>query len=70
MGKGERRKEKAVHCGNYGPAGFTGPKTRRYDAAVIIDADNLVALNFLQVMNNRLQEGEKLIQCFIDSKTQ
>lgn len=48
--------------------GFTGPKTSRYDAAVIIDADNLVALNFLQVMNNRLLEGEKLIQCFIDSK--
>ncbi len=48
--------------------GFTVPGASRYDAAVIIDADNLVALNFLQVMNNRLLEGEKLIQCFIDAK--
>ncbi len=39
-----------------------------YDAAVFFDADNLVAPNFLRVMNNRLLEGEKLIQCFIDSK--
>lgn len=48
--------------------GFTEGGKHRYDAAVIIDADNLVALNYLQVMNNRLLEGEKLIQCFIDSK--
>lgn len=48
--------------------GFTSPGEKRYDAAAIIDADNLVALNFLQVMNNRLLEGEKLIQCSIDSK--
>ncbi|MGB4682014.1 MAG: glycosyltransferase family 2 protein [Firmicutes bacterium] len=39
-----------------------------YDAAVIFDADNLVAPNFLRVMNNRLLEGEKLIQCYVDSK--
>lgn len=39
-----------------------------YDAAVIFDADNLVALNFLRAMNNRLLEGEKLIQCYVDSK--
>src|SRR5690554_4075022 len=39
-----------------------------YDAVVIFDADNLVAPNYLRVMNNRLLEGEKLIQCFIDSK--
>lgn len=48
--------------------GFTTPGEARYDAAAIIDADNLVALNFLTVMNSRLLEGEKLIQCFIDSK--
>ncbi|HOP68823.1 MAG: glycosyltransferase family 2 protein [Dethiobacteria bacterium] len=45
---------------------YSGP--RSYDAAVIIDADNLVAPNFLEVMNKRLLAGEKLIQCFIDSK--
>lgn len=45
-------------------AGASAP----YDAAVFFDADNLVAPNFLRVMNNRLLEGEKLIQCFIDSK--
>ncbi|MEW6662325.1 MAG: glycosyltransferase family 2 protein [Bacillota bacterium] len=39
-----------------------------YDAAVIIDADNLVAANFLRVMNNRLLGGEKLVQCYIDAK--
>jgi cellulose synthase/poly-beta-1,6-N-acetylglucosamine synthase-like glycosyltransferase len=48
--------------------GLTRPGPCPYDAAVIIDADNLVALNFLRVMNNRLLEGEKLIQCFIDAK--
>ena len=49
--------------------GLTGPGPGApYDAAVFFDADNLVATNFLRVMNNRLLEGEKLIQCFIDSK--
>ena len=47
---------------------LTGPGEPRYDAVTIIDADNLVALNYLRVMNNHLLEGEKLIQCFIDSK--
>ncbi|MEW5784564.1 MAG: glycosyltransferase family 2 protein [Bacillota bacterium] len=49
-------------------SGNTAPGTARYDAATIIDADNLVALNYLQVMNSRLLEGEKLIQCLIDAK--
>ncbi len=49
--------------------GLTGVKgSARYDAAVFFDADNLVDSNFLRVMNNRLLNGEKLIQCFIDSK--
>lgn len=47
--------------------GFTRGRSH-YDAAVIFDADNLVSTNFLQVMNNRLLEGEKVIQCFVDSK--
>jgi cellulose synthase/poly-beta-1,6-N-acetylglucosamine synthase-like glycosyltransferase len=41
---------------------------RKYDAVVIIDADNLVSLNYLRVMNNRLLMGEKIIQCYLDSK--
>lgn len=48
--------------------GFTRGQAYRYDAAVFFDADNLVSANFLQVMNNRLLEGEKVIQSFIDSK--
>ncbi len=48
--------------------GFIRGGQCRYDAAVIFDADNLVSSNFLRVMNNRLLEGETVIQCFIDSK--
>ena len=51
-----------------GRLGFTGGADTGYAAAVFFDADNLVAVNFLQVMNNRLLEGEKLIQGFVDSK--
>jgi len=40
----------------------------RYDAVCIFDADNLVSLNYLQEMNNHLCAGEKLIQCYLDSK--
>lgn len=39
-----------------------------YDAFVIFDADNLVKDNFLLEMNNKLCEGEKIIQGYIDSK--
>lgn len=39
-----------------------------YDAFVIFDADNLVKKNFLSEMNNKLCEGEKIIQGYIDSK--
>jgi cellulose synthase/poly-beta-1,6-N-acetylglucosamine synthase-like glycosyltransferase len=39
-----------------------------YDAAVVFDADNLVQENFLQVMNNRLLKGEKIIQAYVDAK--
>ncbi len=45
---------------------YTLPK--EYDAVVIIDADNLVSLNFLKIMNNRLLQGEKIIQGYLDSK--
>lgn len=64
---GVRGKGRSLQEIMYG-LGFTSTGDKRYDAAAIIDADNLVALNFLQVMNNRLLEGEKLIQCSIDSK--
>ena len=47
---------------------INGEQKPAYDAAVIFDADNLVASNFLQAMNDRLQMGEKIIQSFIDSK--
>src|SRR5690554_4277659 len=39
--------------------GLTGADVSApYDAVVIFDADNLVASNYLRVMNNRLLEGE------------
>ncbi len=39
-----------------------------YDAAVIFDADNLVSKNFLREMNNKLCDGHKVVQGYIDSK--
>lgn len=39
-----------------------------YDAAVIFDADNLVSRNFLREMNNKLCDGQKVVQGYIDSK--
>ena len=40
----------------------------RYDAVVMVDADNLVGTNFLRVMNERLLEGKKVIQGYLDIK--
>jgi cellulose synthase/poly-beta-1,6-N-acetylglucosamine synthase-like glycosyltransferase len=39
-----------------------------YDAFAIFDADNLVSLNYLKEMNNHLLKGERLIQCYLDTK--
>ena len=39
-----------------------------YDAIAFFDADNLVSLNYLKEMNNHLVKGERLIQCYLDSK--
>ncbi len=39
-----------------------------YDAVVLFDADNLVKTDFLLEMNNKLCEGDKIIQGYIDSK--
>ncbi|NLN47556.1 MAG: glycosyltransferase family 2 protein [Clostridiales bacterium] len=39
-----------------------------YDAIVVFDADNLVSKNFLREMNNKLCEGYKVLQGYIDSK--
>ena len=41
---------------------------RSYDAVVVFDADNLVAPNFLQVMNAELIAGRQVIQGRIDCK--
>lgn len=41
---------------------------RQYDAVVMFDADNLVEKNFLQVMNDRLCKGARVIQGYLDSK--
>ncbi|MCL2323600.1 MAG: glycosyltransferase [Oscillospiraceae bacterium] len=39
-----------------------------YDAVVIVDADNLLHRNFLKEMNESLNEGFDVVQCFADSK--
>jgi len=39
-----------------------------YDAFAVFDADNLVTLNYLSEMNNHLCHGDRLIQCYLDSK--
>ncbi|MBO8163297.1 MAG: glycosyltransferase family 2 protein [Brevibacillus sp.] len=41
---------------------------RQYDGVVMFDADNLVEKNFLQVMNERLCRGDRVIQAYLDSK--
>lgn len=41
---------------------------RDYDAFVVIDADNAVSLDFLQKMNNRLCQGERLLQGYLATK--
>ena len=42
--------------------------TKEFDGIAFFDADNLVQLNYLKVMNNHLLNGDKLIQCYLDSK--
>lgn len=41
---------------------------RKYDAVCIFDADNLVSKNFLKEMNDKMCEGFKVVQGFLDSK--
>lgn len=41
---------------------------QKYDAVVIFDADNLVDPLFLRHMNNRLCEGSRIVQGYIDAK--
>lgn len=41
---------------------------RNYDSVVILDADNLVSGNFLTEMNNKLCDGFKVVQGYLDSK--
>ena len=41
---------------------------KKYDSIVVLDADNLVSINFLKVMNNKLCEGYKVVQGYLDSK--
>lgn len=41
---------------------------KKYDAIVVLDADNIVSQNFLTEMNIKLNNGYKVIQGYIDSK--
>lgn len=41
---------------------------RSYDGVVIFDADNLVATDFLDYMNNDLCNGVKVVQGYLDTK--
>lgn len=40
----------------------------KFDAVVVLDADNIISANFLQTMNDMLGEGYKIIQGYLDSK--
>lgn len=42
--------------------------TEKYDGVAFFDADNLVTLNYLKEMNKHLLQGDRLIQCYLDSK--
>lgn len=41
---------------------------KHYDAVCVLDADNLLSLNFLKEMNKQLCKGHKVIQGYLDSK--
>ena len=41
---------------------------KKYDAVVVFDADNLASENFLRAMSNKLNEGYKVVQGYLDSK--
>lgn len=41
---------------------------KHYDSVVIFDADNLVSRDFLNEMNNKLCQGFKVVQGYLDSK--
>lgn len=41
---------------------------KKYDAVVVFDADNLASKNFLTAMSNKLKEGYKVVQGYLDSK--
>lgn len=43
-------------------------KGTRYNAVVVLDADNLVSKNFLKVMNDKLQNGYEIAQAYLDTK--
>ncbi|HYK74241.1 MAG TPA: glycosyltransferase family 2 protein [Pseudoneobacillus sp.] len=41
---------------------------RQFDAVVVFDADNLVSQNFLFEMNNKLMDGHRVIQSYLETK--
>lgn len=41
---------------------------RKFDAVLVLDADNLISSNFLTIMNCRLNRGEQIIQGYLDTK--
>ena len=45
-----------------------GASLSQFDAVAFFDADNLVTLNYLREMNNHLLNGDRLIQCYLDTK--
>ncbi|WP_240647174.1 glycosyltransferase family 2 protein [Paenibacillus nanensis] len=43
-------------------------RERQYDAVVVFDADNLVSRNFLREMNNKLADGHRVVQGYVETK--
>lgn len=47
---------------------YLGNNLDKFDGIIFFDADNLVASNFLNEMNNHMLNGERVIQGYLDSK--
>ncbi len=58
-GKGHAIRWMLKNLGNY---------PEKFDAIVMFDADNLVSANFLQVMNDHLCNGDRVVQGYLDTK--
>lgn len=43
-------------------------RERQYDAVLVFDADNLISAGFLREMNDKLSDGHRVIQSYVETK--